>query len=177
MNKNLKLIVSNIPIPKSKAVKVKDCFKNVYYRDSDFDSWLPKTMPAMGSGNASGFELVELLKFKEMFEGADSNAYWSLAQIDKLIKNCKAGENPFQLRTDGYSNIFFVEANGEVFAVHAYRSSDGWLVNVFEFEISLRWHVGDRVFFRNCSFEPLNLENRVLELEKQMEKLRKFLVF
>jgi hypothetical protein len=165
----LKLVASGIPIPEAPSVKIADCFKvgdGVFaYRDPDFDRRLPKTVPAVAAGNASMFELFKGLNFKEMAEAhlnvtgsldelkkalIERGQCWGPKQIDELIRQCKKGENPLKLRTDSYSNLFFMEVDGNVSAVHARRYSGGWYVHVLEFAYAYRWFVGDRVSFRNC---------------------------
>ncbi|MEK7162238.1 MAG: hypothetical protein AAB730_00075, partial [Patescibacteria group bacterium] len=118
----LKLVSSGVPIPEAPAAKTADCFKvgdGVFaYRDSDFDRWLPETIPAASAGNALTLELAEELNFQEIFKthlGITSSLdelkkalikqgkCWSLKQIDGLIRQCEKGENPLKLRIDCYA--------------------------------------------------------------------------
>ncbi|QQG42610.1 MAG: hypothetical protein HYW15_00055 [Candidatus Giovannonibacteria bacterium] len=165
----LKLIASGVSISEAPAVKTVDCFKigdGVFaYRDSDFDRWLPETVPAVGAGTASTLELAKEPTFQEMTAanlGAPCNSVnelkraliekgrcWSPKQIDELIRNCEKGKNPLKLRTDGYASIFFIEVGGNVFAVFAFRHSDGWRVGILEFAHADRWNVENRASFRN----------------------------
>ncbi|HBT81836.1 hypothetical protein A2757_00175 [Candidatus Giovannonibacteria bacterium RIFCSPHIGHO2_01_FULL_48_47] len=164
----LNLVVSGVSITAAPAAKTDDCFKvgdGVFaYRDQDFDRWLPATVPAVGAGNASTFEFEIDLNFQEIVEAhlgtkgsidelkkalIENGKCWSPKQIDKLIRNCENGDNPLKLRTDGYANFFFIDIGGGVFAVSAYRFSDGWDMYVYEFADTNRWRVEDRVSFRN----------------------------
>lgn len=162
----LESVVSGVSIPEAPAVKIADCFKvgdGVYaYRDQDFDRRLPKEVPAVGAGMASMFEITEELTFQGMvrmhigvfpdeLEKAliKQGKCWSPKQIDELIRRCEKGANPLKLLTNGYPNIFFIEVNGSVFAVHADRPSGGWHVHIHGFVNAHRWHVEYRVSFRN----------------------------
>lgn len=164
----LKSVVYGVSISEAPAVKTADCFKfgdSVYaYRDLDFDRWLPKKISAVGAGMASTLELAVPLTFQEMAEAhlgingspdklkkalIAQGKCWGPKQIDELIRNCEKGDNPLKLRTDGYANLFFIEVNGIVFAVFAYRHLGGWHVDVGAFANARRWNVGLRVSFRN----------------------------
>jgi hypothetical protein len=60
---------------------------------------------------------------------------------------------------NGYSNIFFVESNGEVFALIARRhddsNGDGWHVYVRRFGNGRTWNAGFRFFSRNLGTRKL----------------------
>lgn len=106
----LKPIASGVAIAEALAVKVADCFKvgdGVFaYRDPNFDSWLPKKLPAVDSGSASVFELAIPMTFQEMVTtNGGLGKTWSLSQIEKVIRDCEKGKNPLKLRTDSYIAI------------------------------------------------------------------------
>jgi hypothetical protein len=165
----LQPIASGIQIPAVMGVMVRDCFQiggGVFaYRDTDFDKWLPNEVSAVGPGNASIFELMKESSFKEMTEAhlgitgsidelsdllVKNQKTWSPKQVESIIRDCERGENHLKLNTNGYANFFFTEAGGNIFAVDAYRNSNGWDVYVLRFGDADRWNAGYRVLFRNC---------------------------
>jgi hypothetical protein len=143
-----------------KTYQTKNCFKNksIVWRDSDIDSWLSPTLPVFPKEKSIGhFNLTRLMTFKEIareFMGSDDIEKvkphcFSLQEIEKmLVKKDK------KLLTNGYSNIFFVESNGEVFGCGAYWRDDrwpgyGWRVLVYRFVDARRCSAGHRFFSRN----------------------------
>lgn len=164
---DLKLLASGVAIAATKAYRVANRFKRVAWRDPDLDHWLTKDGTAVNTGNAVSYRLEIDMTFVKMVQrhlgmtGAaidalaktliDRGMTFSLPQIESLLVAVDQGSNPFDLRTDGYANFFFVESSGEIFVVYARRHAGGWHVRLSRFGYAGRWASGDLALFRNSN--------------------------
>lgn len=123
-----------------------NCFtdKSIFaYRDSDFDSWLPKTLTASSEVEATGCELAETTMEEDMAKVGKK--FTNLLQIEDLILRTEKGEHT-GLVTNCYANIFFLQVDSSVFTVCAGRDDDGWSVLLDRFDAGSGWRSGHRFF-------------------------------
>lgn len=168
-----KVIIPTLTLTKSIATnpvvtkKTADCFTNrkrYTYRDSDLDNWLPKNQKEQMGANFLVQELNQQATFLQAVQeylGMQGdvatlsqqlkirNCITTLPTIESLIGQQEIGGD-VGLRTDGYTNFFFVEdKDGSVSVVFALRFGGRWDVRVFRLDFGLLWIVGCRFFFRN----------------------------
>ena len=169
-----------------KTILTKDCFKgsNIYYRDSDIDSWLPKKQNVVKVSKPTPCDYATPLTFLEMaqkFYGTTDvkellKKTFSLTEIEAYTKD----PEKYGLKTDGWGNLFFVEEkNGGVSVVGIGRGDDGrWSVHVGGLDRVDRWSLEHRFFSRNLDSRTLgnsdtsDIEKRVSDLEKYVDRLR-----
>lgn len=141
--RNLDLTLS---VPAQPECKVANCFTDTAvfaYRDSDFDNWLPATLPASAEVAVNGYELTKTTTEETLSKVG--RPFTNLTQIEDLIRRTKRGENT-GLITDGCANIFFLQVGKSVSVVLASRCSDGWHVRYFRFCPMAEWSAGLRCF-------------------------------
>lgn len=158
------------------GTKTKKCFagKLWYYRDSDFDNWLPADQP---NAEASAITVLTPMKDWTFAEAAVSilnvspdtpvatlgmllkerGHTMTLAQAEAMVnfteRSAKTG-----LRTDGYANFFFVEnKDGSVSVADVRRRVDGrhWRAGVGELADCYRWRADIRLLV--CNLDPSKL--------------------
>ena len=132
-------------ISKMPKCPVAHCFtdKVFAYHDSDFDNWLPKTLPVSEETKVVGYELTKLTTEADMAKVG--GMFINLLQIEDLILRTEKGEKT-GLVTDGYANIFFLQVGVSVFSVLAFRYSVGWRVDCYPFDARRGWRAGSRFF-------------------------------
>ncbi|TSC84597.1 MAG: hypothetical protein G01um101417_128 [Parcubacteria group bacterium Gr01-1014_17] len=124
---------------------VADCFtdKKIFvWRDNDFDSLLPQTLPASKKITVSGFELTEFTTEETFIK--IGKPFTNLLQIEDFILRTEGEKTG--LRKDGYASIFFLQVGSSVFAVSADRLGDGWRVLLYHFAAGDEWPAEDRFF-------------------------------
>lgn len=154
--------------------KTKDCFTTYRYRDSDFDTWLPKIQPAL-DGEITVIILDSEMTFLEMaqkhFGTQDPEIIkrhaLTLPMVEELVEKYSN-----ELNTDGYGNFFFVETGSEdnpVSVGNGNRGVRGWNVGVYRLDNGHRWSAGNRLLVRNLRIlepsETLSLEQRIKAIE------------
>ena len=142
-----------ITIPAQPECVVAQCFtdQSVFaYRDSNFDTLLPETLPTSAETKVVGYELTKLLTEADLEKAGGK--FTNLSQIENLILRTKKGENT-GLITNGGANIFFLEVGNSVFVVGTRRRSGGWDVGCYRFHAGLEWDAGGR-FFSPATLTP-----------------------
>lgn len=167
---------------KSPAKLTENCFKDFWYRDSDFDHWLPKKQPAQ-EGEITVLTLGKQMTFLEMaqeFLGTQDpkeikKYCLTLPMIEEMVKN-----HSVELDTNGYGNFAFVD-NGDpdgenpVSVAHVYRGDGArpWYAYVYELANSACWRADDRLMVCNldtkklCSSEETHMTTKTLILGKK----------
>ena len=153
---------------KTKSKATKDCFTSdkFYYRDSDFDNWLPKIQPAK-EGTVTVHQLPQEMTFKEMaihFLGSDDietikKHTLTLPMVEEMIKTRES-----ELETTGWGNLFFVEnEDGSVSVAYVFRYDDDrhWDAFVYELGYDYRWYAGYRLVLCN-SDSRANSDSQVI---------------
>ena len=143
---SLQNISITLSVPKQSQCTAANCFadKSIFvYRDPNFDSLLPQTMPASQEVKVSGVELTKTTTEAELAK--IGNHFTNLSQIENLILRTKNAENT-GLITNGYANIFFLQVGVSVFTVLARRLHDGWYVYLCCFRAGNECHAGHRFF-------------------------------
>lgn len=137
--------LGTVSVPQQPECKTKDCFmgKVFEYRDSDFDNWLPATLPASAEVLVNGYEFTKVTTEAELIKVG--KPFTNLKQIEDRILRTEKGENT-DLITNGYSNIFFLQVGSSVFAVGAVRYSRGWHMFLRRFDARNEWRAGGRFF-------------------------------
>ena len=145
-------------IPATKSYSPSDCFKgkNIYYRDSDIDNWLPKEMPAIPEGDTKMFVTKSEQTFKQMFkdftgsEEIKDEHIFSLKQIEAILEE----PEKYELQTNGYANFFPISKE---YMLCAYRDDDGqWPAFVDRLDRDRRWYADRRLLLRNFSLGTLD---------------------
>ncbi len=129
---------------KTKSKLTKNCFKDFWYRDSDFDTLLPKEQPAR-EGEITVHTLGKEMTFLEM-----AQAFLGTQDPNEIKKHCltlpmieemiATREN--ELETTGWANFAFVEnKDGGVSVADVYRYGDvrPWRAGVYELASGNRW--------------------------------------
>jgi len=149
----------------------KDCFKDFYYRDEDFDNLLPKKQPKQ-SGGISIIQLERQMTFLEMAQEYLGTTdveeikkhTLTLPMIEKLIK-----DHEDELATSGWGNFFFVKSNDGVSVGSVDLDERDWDAGVFTLGNDYRWDADNRLLVRNLDtlmLDPvLDLQKRVAILE------------
>ncbi len=158
---------------KIKSKPTKDCFKDFWYRDSDFDNLLPKTQPAQEG------EITVLTPGKEMTFLEMAQEFLGTQDPEKIKKYCltlpmveeiiATREN--ELETTGYANFFFVEnKDGGVSVAGVFRRGVGrpWDARVDELADVYRWYADDRLVVCNLETRPLGTSDPVSDLPKTL---------
>lgn len=171
------------------AKATKNCFvgSNWLHRDSDFDSWLPKTQPAQQG------EITVITRDKEQTFLEMAQEYLGTTDPEKIKPYCLTlpmvekmiEERREELCTEGWANFFFVETGKEeepVSVAHVRRDAPGWSADVGRFGDDGRWHAGPRLLVRNLDASKLgnsgpsdtqSLELRLQALEEWRERVQK----
>jgi len=164
----LRLIASNIPISAAPAVPSKSCFdqSGVFTQvDKRICELLPGTVPAVGPGNASTFELTKNLGFNDIAAkhlgisgSCDKLAKalikrgktWSPFQIDCLLRRYKNGDDVLGLRSDvNLGNFWPVHVGDTVYWIGDLMYKDFCRVAIHDFRWDPIWLMRNRVVFRN----------------------------
>lgn len=164
-------VIATTNLAATAAKKTSKCFTNTsryYYRDGDFDRWLPGNQPKAEASAIStlGFEkdwtFVEAAA-KILGIGAGSSTKLigqalienghtvTLAQIEEMVEATERGEKT-GMQTNGYWNFFFVEtgnANDPVSVAHVRRDDSGWRARVLRLGHGGRWFADSRLLVRN----------------------------
>ncbi|OHA19340.1 MAG: hypothetical protein A3C08_01540 [Candidatus Taylorbacteria bacterium RIFCSPHIGHO2_02_FULL_47_18] len=143
---SLKRLPGTVIVSAQPRCIVAKCFtdKSVFaYRDYNFNSWLPKTLPVSVEIGVSGYELTDTTTEAEMAKVGKK--FTNLSQIENLILRTEKGEN-HGLVTNGYANIFFLQVGASVFMVHAYRYDDRWSLCLYRFSARNAWYAESRFF-------------------------------
>lgn len=132
-------------IKPQKEIAVSRCFRDkiFYWRDSDFDNWLPTTLPASEKVEVSEHRLIQTTMEGELIKMG--KPFTNLSQIEDLIIRTEKGENT-GLVTNGRANIFFLKVGSSVFTVCAYRDGGRWRVDLDHFDAGSEWLAGSRFF-------------------------------
>lgn len=163
--------------------KIKDCFKDFYYRDSDFDAWLPSTQPKK-EGEITVIQLESKMTFLEMAQkylgSTDIEVIkkhtLTLPMVEEMIKN-----HEDELRTNGWANFFFLEsADGGVSVGGVYRDERGWDARVSRLGFGFRCHADARILVCNSDTRAnsdtltlVSLDARVKRLEDIFDRVFK----
>lgn len=152
----------NIKAPKKNT---KDCFKDFYYRDSNFDAWLPKVQPAR-AGDVTVLELTKEMTFLEMAEHflgtTDPKEIrkhaLTLPMVEKMVESADTNG----MHTNGYGNFFFVENEDGSVSVGRVGRGVGdrrCRADVYELSDGDRWRADFRLVV--CNLDTRNLETSV----------------
>ena len=137
-----------------------------HFLDTEFE--IPKKLKLQHKVLERGMTAKEIL---EEFKPQESNLgelAWALKNYKKLLKN-------------GYANIFYIrDKKGTLWTVYAYwHVGRGWNVDAYPVTNPDEWNAGSQVvsqvFSVLDSLDSGDLEKRVKELEKDMERLRKII--
>ena len=163
--------------------KTKDCFKDFYYRDSRFDTWLPKNQPAQ-SGEITVLQNKKEMTFLEM-----AQEYFGTTDIEELKKHALTlpmveemiAKHKSELGVTGWGNFFFMEnKDGSVSVGSVARVERAWFAYVYRLGDYYRWSADNRLLVRNLgtleSSGPLTLEARITSLEAFEKRVRGFLI-
>lgn len=156
----------------------KDCFKDFAYRDSSFDSLLPKVQPAQ-EGEITVLQLPHDMTFKEMathFFGSDDitvikKHVLTLPMVEKMI-----AERENELETMGWGNFAFMEnKDGSVSVAYVPRYGIGrsWYAYVLVLAYGLRWDAGVRLIVSNLESKKDPYEFNELFISKFWENVDK----
>ncbi|MFZ1074863.1 MAG: hypothetical protein WAN50_00605 [Minisyncoccia bacterium] len=164
-------VITTTNLAATAAKKTAKCFtasSRYYYRDGDFDRWLPASQPKADACTIStlGFEkdwtFVEAAA-KVLGIGAGSSTKLigqalienghtvTLAQIEEMVEATERGEKT-GMQTNGYWNFFFVETGNTddpVSVAHVYRDDSRWLAYVRRLGDFIRWYADFRLLVRN----------------------------
>jgi len=169
-------IVATTNLPAVAGKKTKQCFTDGwYYRDADFDNWLPASQPDASECVITTLALTRNWTFIEAAQailGVDTtdvvvlgNALIksghpiTLAQAEAMKKATERGDNT-GMRTDGWGNFFFVETGdlkNPVSVGRVDRDDRGWLALVYRLGSGSRWYAGFRPLLRNVDASKLGL--------------------
>lgn len=139
-------------------MKTKDCFKykNISYRDDDLDTFLPEEQKDLELGSVKSFPMgMTFLEACEKYAGTKDEKEllkyaFTLVHIESMLEQPER----YELKTDGYSNLFLVENNeGGVSVVSARQLDVQWLVRVDRLGDDDEWLGGGHFFFRNLTLE------------------------
>ena len=151
-------------------------------KDSKLFSWIDPDFVNYGASEAGSeteagnFDVLELTKdmtFKEMFQ---ENQAMTQEQILYFVENHKE-----KLKQDNYAIFFLFKSEGNFFVAYVNVNPDGLNVNVNRFENSFVWDAGGGPRFvvpqlaDTLSLNPLDLDQRVKQLESDMEKIKKII--
>ncbi|MHB8660882.1 MAG: hypothetical protein ACYC75_03055 [Minisyncoccota bacterium] len=158
--------------------KTSKCFTNpsrYYYRDDDFDNWLPANQSEADACVISTFEFKKDWMFEEAaakvlgFSAAGTNSKLlgetlienghtiTLAQAEEMVEKTERGEQT-GMRTEGYANFFFVETGNEdepVSVARVGRDDSRWYADVYRLDIGRRSDAGHRLLVRNLDASKL----------------------
>ncbi len=159
--------------------KTKKCFvvgNRYYYRDADFDNWLPANQLGADACVITTLAPAKDWKFAEaaaaiLGVGAGTNIVllgnlliehghtMTLPQGEELVDKTERGEKT-GMRTDGWGNWFFVETGdpkNPVSVGHVLRDSRGWCAHVRSLDYGYRWNADPRILVRNLDTSKLGL--------------------
>jgi|GEM_PF-1202822 len=148
--------------------KTSKCFigTRYYYRDVDFDNWLPtKQSPVAASvittlEASRGWTFVQAASFVlgvsadtsvEMFAALlkEHGHTMTLAQAEDMVERTERGEKT-DMRTDGWANFFFVEnGDGSVSVGGVDRDDRVWDACVYSLDDGYVWSAGSHLFVCN----------------------------
>ncbi len=164
-------VIATTQLAATAAKKTSKCFANTsryYYRDGDFDRWLPASQPKADACAIStlGFEkewtFVEAAA-KILGIGAGSSTKLigqalienghtvTLAQIEEMVEATERGDKT-SVQTNGYWNFFFVETGNvedPVSVADVSRDVSGWRADVGRLGRDGRWSADYRLLVRN----------------------------
>lgn len=164
-------VIATTNLAATAAKKTSKCFTNssrYYYRDDDFDRWLPDNQPKADAAAIStlGFEkdwTFMKAATKVLGVGAGSSTKLigqalienghtvTLTQIEELVEATERGEKT-GMQIGGYANFFFVEtgnADDPVSVALVIRGDSGWRAGVGGLGSDRRWGADYRLLVRN----------------------------
>ncbi len=164
---------------KTKSKLTKDCFKDFSYRDSDFDTLLPKKQPAK-EGKITVHQLPRDMTFTEIathFFGSDDietikKHTLTLPMIEEMIAT---REN--EMETTSWANFAFVEnKDGGVSVADVYRNDGAgrhWDASVRGLASGYRWDADNRLLVCNLDTKTLqNSDPSAVELDHEARIFR-----
>lgn len=153
----------------------KNCFtrSSWYYRDSDLDAWLPKKQPAQEG------KVMVIIRDKEQTFLEMAQQYLGTTDPEKIKPYCltlpmaekMVEERSAELRTDDYTNFFFVETGNEeepVSVARVYRDGPRWYASVDRLGSDRRWHAGPRLLVCNLDTKTLGGLEPVLDFDSDL---------
>ncbi len=156
--------------------RTQDCFtsKLWYYRDRDFDNWLPIDQSNIDAGNVTVLTPMKSWTFAEAAVSIlnvspdtpiatlgklliERGHTMTLTQVEAMVEATERGEKTGMV-TNGYGNFFFVEnADSSVSVAGVDRGDDDrpWHAGVYGLAFSGRWRAVGRLVV--CNLDPSKL--------------------
>lgn len=154
--------------------KTEKCFtgSRYEYRDNDFDNWLPKDQPKTDACAITTLAPLRNWSFAGataavLGTGTDITLLYklligyghtmTLAQAEEMVEATDRKEKT-ELRTDGYTNFFFVETGDEkdpVSVGYVLRDGRTWRAYVRRIDVGDRWGSDFRLLVRNLDTSKL----------------------
>lgn len=156
--------------------KTRKCFvgNRWYYRDGDFDNWLPANQP---NAEACAITVLGLSRDWTFAEAAaavlgigtdtsiqllgkaliENGLTMTLAQAEEMVEATERGGNT-GIRTNGLGNFFFVETGDPkdpVSVGYVHRAEHDWNARLDRLGGGRRWRAGRRLLLRNLATSRL----------------------
>jgi hypothetical protein len=172
-------IVATTPLGAVKGKPTKKCFvvgKRYYYRDDDFDNWLPASQSNAGACVITTLAPSHNWTFAEAAAailgiGAGSGIVLlgnalienghtvTLPQGEEMVEKTENGVET-GMRTDGYGDFCFTETGdpkNPVSVAGVFRDGPRWHALVSRLDYGFRWYAAYRLLVRNLDTSKLGL--------------------